>query len=90
MLSSPDTTAAQRVIDSDDLVDRGYKNLVQSVLEHEDRRLGGAAAALTVINLAKAMERIGDLCTNIAEDIIFLRTGDIVRHPDAFETETDE
>jgi phosphate uptake regulator len=39
---------------------------------------------MTVINLAKAMERIGDLCTNIAEDIIFLKTGDIVRHAEAF------
>lgn len=87
MLSSTDADAAKRVIDSDDLVDDGYRNLVRSVLEHEDRRAGGAAAALTVINLAKAMERIGDLCTNIAEDIIFLRTGDIIRHADAFETD---
>jgi len=88
MLSNTDATAAKRVIDSDDLVDEGYRDLVGSVLKQEDRRAGGTAAALTVINLAKAMERIGDLCTNIAEDIIFLRTGDIVRHADAFETDS--
>jgi len=41
-----------------------------------------------MINIAKAMERIGDLCTNIAEDIIFLRTGDIIRHADAFDERT--
>jgi phosphate uptake regulator len=40
---------------------------------------------MTVIQLAKALERIGDMCTNIAEDIIFLRTGDITRHAGAFE-----
>jgi len=87
MLSSPDTNAARTVIESDDSVDDGYKSLVRSVLEHEDRRVGGAGAAMTVLNLAKAMERIGDLCTNIAEDIIFLRTGDIVRHAEAFEVD---
>ncbi len=26
------------------------------------------------------MERIGDLCVDIAEDILYFRTGDIVRH----------
>jgi phosphate uptake regulator len=36
--------------------------------------------AMTLILLARALERIGDLCTNIAQDVIFLKTGDIVRH----------
>ena len=85
MLSGTDTDAAREVINSDTLIDKGYRHVVQSVLEHEDRRIGGAGPAMTVINLAKAMERIGDLCTNIAEDVIFLRTGDIVRHSEAFE-----
>lgn len=85
ILSSTDTAAANRVIESDDLIDKGYKCIVQSVLEREDSRVGGVGAAMTVINLAKAMERIGDLCTNIAEDIIFLRTGDIIRHAHAFD-----
>jgi phosphate transport system protein len=85
ILSSTDTAVARKVIESDALVDKGYRHVVQAVLEREDRRMGGAGPAMTVINLAKAMERIGDHCTNIAEDIIFLRTGDIVRHADAFE-----
>lgn len=90
MLSSTDTAVAGKVIESDALIDKGYRHVVQTVLEHEDRRVGGAGAAMTVINLAKAMERIGDHCTNIAEDIIFLRTGDIVRHAEAFEAKPSE
>lgn len=90
MLSGSDTDAARKVIDSDSLIDKGYGHVVQSVLEHGDRRIGGAGPAMTVINLAKAMERIGDLCTNIAEDVIFLRTGDIVRHAEAFDVESSE
>jgi len=30
--------------------------------------------------MGRAFERLGDLCTNIAEDAIFLITGEIVRH----------
>lgn len=83
MLGTRDAAVAQGVIDSDALIDKGYRHLVESVLEHEGRRLGGAGAAMTVIQLAKALERIGDMCTNIAEDIVFLRTGDIIRHREA-------
>jgi len=84
MLSRADTDAARKVIELDSLMDKGYRHVVQSVLEHEDRRIGGAGPAIAVINLAKAMERIGDLCTNIAEDIVFLGTGEIVRHTATF------
>ena len=90
MLSGTDIDVARKIIESDTLIDKGYRHVVQSVLEHESRRVGGAGPAMTVINLAKAMERIGDHCTNIAEDIIFLRTGDIVRHAEAFEARPSE
>ena len=85
ILSVADAETARKIIDYDDRVDLDYKNFVQSVLASESRHVGGAEHAMTMIHLAKALERIGDLCTNIAEDIIFLRTGDIVRHADAFE-----
>ncbi len=84
-LRANDTTGAQGVIDSDDLIDESYRRFVRSVLDAEGKKTGGVEAAMTMINVAKALERIGDLCTNIAEDIIFLRTGDIVRHAEAFE-----
>ncbi len=87
-LRASDTTAAQGVINSDDLIDEAYKRFVRSVLDTESKKAGGVEAAMTLINIAKAMERIGDLCTNIAEDIIFLRTGDIIRHADAFDERT--
>jgi phosphate transport system protein len=90
MLGQSTVETAWKIIQADDLIDKGYKHLVQAVLKHEDRRVGGAGAAMTVINLAKALERIGDHCTNIAEDVIFLRTGDIVRHAEAFEKEESE
>lgn len=85
MLSVSDTSTAKTIIESDAIINRAYKRFVRSVLDVEDQRVGGAEAALTLITLARALERIGDHCTNIAEDIIFVRTGDIVRHSSAFE-----
>jgi len=38
------------------------------------------AARLDVLSVAKNLERIADHATNIAEDVIFLSTGRIVRH----------
>ena len=85
MLRAADAQGARNVIASDAEIDEAYSAFVRDVLDAEDRRLGGAEVALIKINIAKALERVGDLCTNIAEDIIFLRTGDIVRHAKAFD-----
>jgi phosphate transport system protein len=80
MLGTQDVAAAKTVIESDKRIDGAFRHLVRDVLARADDRPGGAETAMTVFNLGKALERIGDLCTNIAEEIIFLRTGDIVRH----------
>ncbi len=85
MLTATDATGARGIIETDAEIDRDYRSFVQSVLDIEGQRVGGVENAITRINLAKALERIGDLCTNIAEDIIFLRTGDVVRHQHAFD-----
>jgi phosphate transport system protein len=83
MLNVADTGEAERVIHLDREVDEVHRKLIESVLEAGERGVS-PEATLTLINLGRALERIGDHCTNIAEDVIFLRTGDIVRHPGAF------
>ena len=52
----------------------------RTALTRERSDPAGVDVVLTLTLLARALERIGDLCTNIAEDIVFLCTGDIVRH----------
>ena len=36
--------------------------------------------AIHLLSASRALERIADLATNIAEDVIFLVSGDVVRH----------
>jgi phosphate transport system protein len=39
-------------------------------------------AQVDLMGVAKSLERIADHATNIAEDVIYLATGAIVRHRD--------
>jgi phosphate transport system protein len=82
LLSRRDADAARETIALDQRINHAYKKLARRVLEDPEFR-GDVDRVLTVFLLARALERIGDLCTNIAEDVVFLCTGDIVRHPDA-------
>jgi len=84
MLGASDAQAAREVIETDRRIDSAYKEFVRSVIDRERQRADGVETAVICMLLARALERIGDLCTNIAEDIIFLRTGEIVRHAAAF------
>jgi phosphate transport system protein len=77
--------AARAVIASDPNADAAYGRFVRTALTRERSDPAGVDVVLTLTLLARALERIGDLCTNIAEDIVFLCTGDIVRHAKARE-----
>ena len=75
-----DADLARQVLRSDDVVDALYHQIVQDMLariESDGRRAG---EDLANIMIAKNLERIADHCTNIAEDVIYIHTGRIIRH----------
>ena len=84
LLGSADLQSSEQIRQAEARIDEIYNEVVGGILEREGQRVGGAEVALTLILLARAFERISDLCSNIAEDVIFLKTGDIIRHPGAF------
>ncbi|HEX8323420.1 MAG TPA: phosphate signaling complex protein PhoU [Tepidisphaeraceae bacterium] len=70
---------AQQVLKGDDVLDALYHQIITdslSSLENEHR----ANRDLSTIMVAKNLERIGDHCTNIAEDIVYVQSGRIIRH----------
>ncbi|HEY0007516.1 MAG TPA: phosphate signaling complex protein PhoU [Tepidisphaeraceae bacterium] len=71
---------AKKVLNSDDVVDALYSQIVQDTLNVLDSEKHRANRDLSTIMIAKNLERIGDHCTNIAEDIIYVHSGRIVRH----------
>jgi phosphate transport system protein len=74
--SALETDAASKVWTRDEEVDEHYQSLFREVLTYmmEDPRTISACAHLLFV--AKNLERIGDHCTNIAEEIHFLVTGE--------------
>jgi phosphate transport system protein len=71
-----ETEAANNVWTRDEEVDEHYSSLFRELLTYmmEDPRTISACAHLLFV--AKNLERIGDHCTNIAEEIHFLVTGE--------------
>ena len=78
-----DVEAAQAVIRADDRVDALYAGIVQQSLSDMRRESAHVNRDLAHVMIAKNLERIGDHCTNIAEDIVYIKSGQIVRHRNA-------
>ena len=70
-----DLDLAQKVIDSDDIVDDLFEKVKSDVIEliQKDKTYG--SQAIDFIMIAKYFERIGDHATNIAEWVVFSITG---------------
>jgi phosphate transport system protein len=75
-----DESLARKVVRSDDVVDVLYAKIVENMLSAMTGDGASANVNLSNIMIAKNLERIGDHCTNIAEDVIYVHTGRIIRH----------
>ena len=75
-----DVDLAKQVVRNDDVVDALYHQIVQDMLGLMENDSHGANTDLSNIMIAKNLERIADHCTNIAEDVIYVRSGRIIRH----------
>ena len=84
-----DAELAIQVLGEDAHVDELNRETIHSMVER--MRAGGDAVdpALRVLSISKHLERIADHATNIAEDVIYFVTGDIIRHHPEYAGELD-
>ncbi|HEY0785307.1 MAG TPA: phosphate signaling complex protein PhoU [Acidobacteriaceae bacterium] len=75
-----DAEAAQVVLSLDDAVDRLNENAYFSMLTVMREQPQLTPQALNALVIARALERVADHATNIAEDVIFWVRGADVRH----------
>ena len=75
-----DVDLARQVLKSDDVVDALYHQIVQDTLTILESEAHKANRDLATIMIAKNLERIGDHCTNVAEDLVYVQSGRIIRH----------
>ena len=79
-LANEDAALCRQVRRSDQRVDDLYKEILIWGREEIPQHPEAAAAAIDVLTIAQRFERIADMTTNIAEDVIFLVEGRVVRH----------
>jgi phosphate transport system protein len=75
-----DTRKAEQILLRDDAVDARCKAVMATMVEYLGQHIDELAAGLCAIRVAKYLERVADHATNIAEEVIFILSGDDVRH----------
>lgn len=75
-----DVERARAVLERDDFLDAGKEKIQKELMELIKKFPEKAESAMSLVLIARNLERIGDHATNIAEDVIFIITGQDVRH----------
>ncbi|WP_127714189.1 phosphate signaling complex protein PhoU [Halobacteriovorax sp. HLS] len=75
-----DSKLATDVIQHDQEVNEQYRDIMAEFIKKMKSDTVNFDDGFYIIRVAKCLERIGDLTTNIAEDIIFLESGTDIRH----------
>jgi phosphate transport system protein len=75
-----DTQLALKVLENDDQVDDLNRAMTREVIDMAQKDITSIETALELLRVSKNLERIADLATNIAEDVIFQAQARDVKH----------
>jgi phosphate transport system protein len=75
-----DLDLAFKVLTLDDEVDRMHREIYDKIKEVMARNPDYVAYLINLYTTSRHLERVGDHSTNIAEEVIYLIEGEIVRH----------
>jgi phosphate transport system protein len=81
-----DAQAARRIIRLDDTVDQHNREIIDELEAQMQENPKRVVAGLHCFSAVRHVERIADHAVSIAEDVIYLAEGDIVRHRHASES----
>jgi phosphate transport system protein len=89
-LVNSDPDLARRIIERDDVVDNVNKAMYEVIYDLVRKDPDQVEPLLHVLSAARYLERVADHATNIAEDVIYMAEGTIVRHlPEDFRKESE-
>ena len=75
-----DGPAARAVCQRDDQVDSLHDSVFRILLTHMMETPDIISAAIELFLVSRNLERVADLATNIAEDVVFLVEGKSIKH----------
>src|SRR5579863_5532686 len=75
-----DIALAQRVCDRDDIVDAAGDKILKDLTDVMKGKKDVIPRALALMRIAHNLERIADLSTNIAEEVVYIVDGRDIKH----------
>ena len=75
-----DTEAARGLVDGDRIIDKMDRCLFDELTAKIERNADHAGEALLLFRVGRELERIGDLVASMAEHVVYLVSGEIIRH----------
>lgn len=75
-----DTGIALKILNDDGGIDKMYKETYQAIQSRINKDPSEMKQMILYLSASRHLERIADLATNIAEDVIYLIDGQIIRH----------
>jgi len=75
-----DAELARKVCSTDDLVDDFYDRIVRETIELVKNDSKMLEQGFAMVRIARSLERVADLSTNIGEDVVFMKEAKIIRH----------
>jgi len=79
-LVNTDVALAREVLAADDEVDRLTKQMLKKTINAIEKDSDRTKEYFSIRSISKNLERIADSATNIAEDVVYLCSGEIIRH----------
>jgi phosphate transport system protein len=79
-LLDEDPDLAKQVVVDDKILDKLNRALFDETVSLMRERPGAEPIGLNIYRVGRELERVGDVVTNIAEDVVYLATGEIIRH----------
>ena len=79
-LLESDTELAHQVLEADDELDDLHRRNMQGLIALMIEAPESVESASQHMSVSRNLERIGDLSTNIGEDVVFLVDGEVIRH----------
>lgn len=75
-----DASAVRGIITQDDRIDALYKQLIRELLTYMIENPKTITQGMNLLFVAKHIERIADYVTNIAEQIVYMVEGQVIKH----------
>ncbi|MFQ5583660.1 MAG: phosphate signaling complex protein PhoU [Calditrichia bacterium] len=75
-----DSELARDVCQRDSVVDEFYDKIIQRTVEVLKKKPNLAEQGFAAARIARSLERVADLATNIGEDVVFMKEAKIIRH----------